>query len=40
MKSYGFEKPIYKPIDSLPFISLEEELDTLISRPGKRMSAF
>jgi integrase len=40
MKGFRFEKPIYKRVDSLPFIPMGEELDMLISGSGKRMSAF
>jgi len=40
MRGFRFEKPIYKPVDSLPFIPLEQELDTLISGSGKKMSTF
>lgn len=40
MKGFTFEKPIYSRVDTLPFIPLEQELDTLISGSGKRTSAF
>jgi integrase len=40
MKRFSFEKPIYSRVDSLPFIPLEEELGTLISGSGKKISTF
>jgi integrase/recombinase XerD len=36
----SWEKPKYKPIEKMPFIPTEEELDTLIAGSGKRMVAL
>jgi len=35
-----WEKPNYKPVEKMPFIPTEEELDALIAGAGKRMAAL
>jgi len=40
MNGLTWEKPKYKPIEKLPFIPAEKEIDSLISGCSKQMSAY
>jgi integrase len=40
MHGLTWKKPKYKPVDKLPFIPTEPEIDSLIGGCGKQMSAF
>lgn len=40
MHGLTWEKPKYKPVDKLPFIPTEQEIDSLIGGCSKQMSAF
>lgn len=39
-KKMPFEKPRYRPVEKLPFIPLEAEVDQLVSAVGNRTAAF